>query len=120
MNSHRAFCLVLLTIGCQTSRLPEPGAATLGALDRNQDGVLDINELGQEGGSVLSVADLDQNGVLDDDELTAHLAQVPHSPLRMRAAQRGKARRRGPVPTHEEAQRQRAAPKKDPTREDQP
>ena len=105
MTHPRALGMVLLLVACSSSRLPDPGAATLSALDRDQDGTLDTKELGREAARILEAADRDQSGTLDADELTNHLAQVPHSPLRMRAAQRGKAHRRQPKPTREEAGR---------------
>lgn len=104
MSARRLFCCLGLLAACQSTRLPEPGAATLGALDRDGSGTLTAPELGADAVTILQAADQNADGALNADELADHLAQVPHSPLRMRAAQRGKARRNRPRPTHEEGQ----------------
>ena len=110
MSARRLFCGLGLLAACQSARLPEPGIATLGALDRDGSSTLTASELGRDADAILRAADQNADGALDADELADHLAQVPHSPLRMKAAQRGKARRNRPRPTHEEAQMQADVP----------
>jgi hypothetical protein len=102
--SRRLLLLVCVWAGgCSTSRLPDPNQVVLDRLDTDHSGRLEATELGQDSANILHVADTDHSGDLDLDEVEAHLSNVPHSPLRMRAAQRGKVRRHKPVPTHQEA-----------------
>jgi|GEM_PF-4078561 len=81
------------SVACQPSRLPDPDAAMFARLDADGSGVLAGDELAGLDDHARRDLDRNQSGDIDTTELSAYLARPPHSVLRMRASQRGKARR---------------------------
>lgn len=91
--STRPLAILLVLVGCTTSRLPEPGPLLFERLDADGSGRLDGMEVGSLSDPDRQAIDEDGSGDIDATELDRFLARPPHSVLRMRAAQRGKARR---------------------------